>query len=235
MSLVATKLPHYVLPMWPALALMAALSASDAMRAPRDFARTAGARTGLWCFAPAGILLGLALIVGPWFVPIFGIRIPSVNMGLIFLVMTIAGVHFFRRGRHESAVIVLLTGMAAVILTAAAFLLPALEQVKIAPRLADAITRSTESSVPVATCGFGEPTLNFYLQRGPVEPLAEGDLRRWVRRPGQAVLVISRDVVKRQREALRQGRTRALATIRGFNYSQGKWMTVYALLREERN
>lgn len=235
MSLVATKLPHYVLPMWPALALMAALSASDAMRAPRDFAGAAGARVGLWCFALTGILLGLVLMAGPWFAPIFGIRIPAVNMGLVFLVTTLAGVRFFRRGRHESALIVSLTGMTAVMLTAAASLLPALEPVKIAPRLADAIKRNTESSVPVATCGFGEPTLNFYLQRGPVEPLVEGDLRTWVRRPGQAVLVVSENVFKRQKEALRQGRTRALATIKGFNYSQGKWITVYALFRKERD
>jgi len=235
MSIVATKLPHYVLPMWPALALMAALGAAAALRDPRDFASAPGARIGLWCFGFAGTILGFALIAAPWLVPVEGLRIPAVNMGIVFLTMTVTGARLYLRGRHDAAVAVLAAGMAVVILTAGACLLPALESVKIAPRLAAAIMRDTAPSVPASACGFGEPTLNFYLGRGPVEPLPEDALRAWGLRPGPGVLVVSDAVLHRQADALGQGRIRVIASVKGFNYSQGKWIEVLAMLRESRH
>lgn len=232
MSVVATKLPHYVLPIWPALSILAAIGLVTAMRTPRELSASRAGRTGLWIFAPVGAALGLTLMIAPWFTPVFGIRVPATNMGVVLLGMTLAGTSFFLRGRHDAVAAILAAGMTVIVLTAALRLLPAIETVKIAPRLAEAVNRSIPMSVPVATCGFGEPTLNFYLDRGRIEDVPEGSLAQRLSKPDRKVFIISESVARRSGISPQRHGLRELAMIEGFNYSRGRWMKVYAFLKE---
>ncbi len=236
MSLVATKLPHYILPAWPALALLAALGAERLLAAApgRSSAPSRLAVAGRWVFGIVGLTLGAGLIVAPWFVPVFGIRVPAVTTGAVLLAMTWLTLRHHRQGRHVAATITLLVGMNLVLFTASCGLLPALESVKVSPRLADAIRTMTPADTPVATCGYGEPSLNFYLDRGPVEVLEEGDLPAWARRPGRGVLVVTEARAARQQEALADSPVQVLEIARGFNYSQGKWVDILVIAREAR-
>ncbi len=230
MSAVATKLPHYVLPAWPALALLTATGIARILTGPPSGPRLAAA--GRWVFGLTGALLGGTLIVAPWFVPIYGIRVPAASAGVVLAGMTWLTLVHHRRGRHAAAVLTLLAGMSLLVLTVSLRLLPAVEAVKLAPRLAAAINDRTSIQAPVATCGFGEPTLTFYLNRGPVEALDEAAIPAWARRPGPGVLVVTQPKVDRQWESLRAGPVRMLETHHGFNYSQGKWVTAFIMVRE---
>ncbi|MEI6148564.1 MAG: glycosyltransferase family 39 protein [bacterium] len=233
MSVVATKLPHYILPAWPALALLAALGAQAAQREGRTGNRTVAARIGLGLFIFAGVLLGLGLVIAPWFLPLFGARIPAVNMGLVFLGLTGAGVYWYRRGRHTVVVGILAWGMTLVFLTAALRLLPALERFKISPRVAACVAQLIPTGTPVATCGYGEPSLTFYLGHGPVRGLEEEDIAAWVDEPGSGVLIITDTRFERHRQTLTpESRLHLIAEIKGFNYSQGKWVKVIILLKD---
>ncbi len=231
MSLVATKLPHYVLPAWPALSLLAALGVLRLRGTPAASAAPL-ARTGRWVFAVTGTLLGGGLIVAPWFLPVFGIRVPAVSAGATLLGMTWLATRHHARGRHLATIATLLAGMSVTLLTVALCLLPALEPVKLAPRLATVINERTDPGVPVSTCGFGEPTLTFYLHRGPVETLDESALPGWARRPGPGILVVTEPKLQRQWESMRPAPVRVLEVVRGFNYSQGKWVKVCIMSRE---
>ena len=74
MSFVSTKLPHYIMPIWPALSLAVAGTIEAAERgslSPRDLRWLV---YGRWLFAAIGILGGAALVVGPWFVPALGLN-----------------------------------------------------------------------------------------------------------------------------------------------------------------
>ncbi len=235
MSLVATKLPHYILPAFPALAVGGAVGAHRAKGTGGRRPRGAAARTGLTLFCLAGFSLGAALTLVPWFLPVFGLRVPATGLGLLFLAMTFVGARQFRRGRHEATVMSLAAGMLLVLLTAAFFLLPAIESYKIAPRLAAFITSATGPQVPVSTCGFGEPSLTFYLNRGIVESVDESGLAEWVRRRTPGVLAINRTKLKKNRHLFRRDNLQVLGRIHGFNYSQGKWVTVVLMERKARN
>jgi 4-amino-4-deoxy-L-arabinose transferase-like glycosyltransferase/membrane-associated phospholipid phosphatase len=230
MSLVATKLPHYVLPAWPAFALLTAMGIMRFLTEPRR-PDTRLTTAGCWLFGVTGTLLGGALIVAPWFGPIYGMRVPAVTAGTVLIGMTWLTLGHHRHARHGAAVVTLLAGMSFLILTAALRLLPALESVKLAPRLASTINARTSVEAPVSTCGFGEPSLTFYLNRGPVEALEEAALPAWARRPGPGVLVVTEPKMERQWEALRKGPVRVLEAHRGFNYSQGKWLTTFIMVR----
>jgi 4-amino-4-deoxy-L-arabinose transferase-like glycosyltransferase/membrane-associated phospholipid phosphatase len=232
MSLVATKLPHYILPAWPALALLTALGLTKSLSAPRH-PITGLERTGRWSFGLVGALLSGGLIILPWFVPVYGVRVPAVSAGLVLAGMTWLTLAHHRQARHAAAVVTLLAGMSLLILTAALRLLPAIEAVKLAPALASVIHARTAETVPVSTCGFGEPSLTFYLNRGPVEALDEAALADWAQRPGRGVLVVTEPKAARHWEALRRGAVRVLETHRGFNYSQGKWLDTFIMVRGE--
>jgi 4-amino-4-deoxy-L-arabinose transferase-like glycosyltransferase/membrane-associated phospholipid phosphatase len=255
MSVVATKLPHYILPAWPALAILSAMGALAATREGRQGNRTPAARIGFGLFSVAGVTLGLGLAVAPWCVPLGGARIPAVALGLLFLTLTGAAIHWYRRGRHAVVIGILALGTALILLSAGARVLPALERFKISPRVAACINRQVPPPTPVVTCGYTEPSLTFYLgndladaaalpraglspragaRRPPIRSLDESDLAAWIAEPGAGVLVITGAKLKKYAATPPwSARLHSIAEFKGFNYSQGRWVTVIILRKDD--
>lgn len=232
MSLVATKLPHYILPAWPALAIATVMGVQRAIEDGPDGSRTLYARIGLGLFMLVGIVLGLGLVAAPWFLPVFGVRIPATGLGMVFLAMVYLAWRQYRLARHEAVIGILTSGMMAVLASAALFLLPAVESYKLSPLIASLIQARSGPETPVATCGYGEPSLNFYLGRGPITPIEGPDLPTWAKAPGRGILVVTEARLAPVREAMRSPRIQTLDIIPGFNYSQGKRVRVHILARK---
>ena len=183
-SVVATKLPHYLLPAFPALALLAGEAAE------------AGEKRGLFAGA---LLLGplvvvelaaLALVVVE--PPFSGLRVPAAATFLVLLAGIPAALALLRSGRSRAAVAALLATTAAALVAGVGFGLPALEAWKPVPRLA-ADARRAVGEVPAAAFGFEEPSVFVHFGPGPVERLgSEADAARWARRAGPGLLVTTR-------------------------------------------
>jgi 4-amino-4-deoxy-L-arabinose transferase-like glycosyltransferase len=231
MSLVATKLPHYVLPCWPAFALIAAAGFELLEREPA--AREARwLRWGAWLCGLVGVPLAAALLVAPWFLPVPGLRLPLLGLGLLLLALTVAVIRRLRAPRLGECAAAALLGVFLVQWTAGAFVLPAVEQVKLAPPLARAIRAAVPPGTPVATHRYAEPSLLFYLGAGRVESLpGEDDVVRWaeVRRPG--VLVAPVEVWEPLWKAGRVPDLEVVASAQGMNYSNGKRVNLIAVRR----
>lgn len=219
-TLVATKLPHYVLPAWPALAVAVARAVE---RAGRGEAPPLWLGRGRWLFASTQALLLAGLVAGALLTPF------RAALGLLALALIVASAGALRlalRGRHALAAFTLgatsLAGMAA----AALWLLPRLEAYKPVPRLAARIP----AAVPVATLGFAEPSLDFYVGRPPIAHLgSEPEARRWLEAPGPGVLVLPRPALAR---FVANGRApREIASERGYNLSKGEWVELVAVER----
>jgi 4-amino-4-deoxy-L-arabinose transferase-like glycosyltransferase/membrane-associated phospholipid phosphatase len=234
MSLVATKLPHYILPAWPALAIATALGLQRAINEGPAGNRTLAARIGLGLFLLVGLFLGLGLICAPWFLPVFGVRVPATGVGMIFLTMVFLAWRQYRLAKHRLVAGILISGMMAVFLSAALILLPAIESYKVAPLIASLIQKQSSPDTPVTTCGYGEPSLNFYLGRkAPLISLEGPDLPAWAAAPGKGILVVTETRLDPVREALNTSRIQTLDIIPGFNYSQGKWVMIHILARDK--
>ncbi len=233
MSVVATKLPHYILPAWPALAIATALGLQRAMNEGRAGNRTLSARIGLGLFLLVGLILGFVLICVPWFLPVFGVRIPATGIGIVFLTMVFLAWRHYRSARHKTVAGILIAGMMTIFLSAALFLLPAIESYKLAPLIATFIQKQSSPDTPVTTCGYGEPSLNFYLGRkAPITSLEGPDLPTWATAPGKGILVVTETRLDPVREALNTPRIETLDILPGFNYSQGKWVRIHILARD---
>ena len=233
MTLVATKLPHYVLPAWPALAIAVAAAIGAHQRrelAERDLKWM---DRGRWLFGPVGLLLGLGFVLAPWFLPIPGARGPCVGAGILMLTLTAVALREHQRRHFLTAAAVLAVGLLLFQTTLAATVLPAFEHFKVSPQIARAIRAAAGPEVPVATRDYSEPSLNFYLGGPPIRSLSSDDeVAEWAQLPGPGVLVIPRPALERIERDLGPLDLRLIASAQGYNYSRGRWVDLMALEKQ---
>jgi hypothetical protein len=130
---------------------------------------------------------------------------------------------------------VLLVGMFALSIPILFGVLPAIEQIKISPSIAQAVNAKTAKEIPVSTYKYGEPTLNFYIGR-QIEPLhGEETVATWARQPKPGVLVIPKDIFVKIDLRYDPLPLEQIASKKGFNYSKGKPLEVVALIRKAQN
>lgn len=247
MSFVQTKLPHYILPIWPALALAvaAALETSDRGETT-PWQRVLFYRGGI-LFLPVGAGLAFGAAILPRLfdgtlqakyprladVPSLGPLVtPLTLVAAAMLVMIVWAMIEVKRWRVHQAVPVLWVGMTVVALILAAKVQPVLEAYKPVPPIAATIRQFTLATVPVVTCGFNEPSLNFYVDRGVIEPLDASQVSEWARQNGPGVLVIERtqwDLIKD--EIIADRLTPIGASHTRFNYSKGETVDLLVLAR----
>lgn len=230
MTLVATKLPHYVLPVWPALALLVAGTIRAGLRGELTARDRLWLRRGVWWAAPGGAVVVLGLLIGPGLLPKTLSLVPFVALALLIATALVRGLRAHRAERHAEAFVTFMAGSLLGGALLVAGVLPELETLKVPPRLAEAIRAGTAEEVAVATYGYFEPSLVFYLRRWPVRQLSGPEaVATWAREPGPGVLVLP---AADGRRLLSEGPTlEILARASGFNFSNGKPVDLVALGR----
>ncbi|WP_333833984.1 ArnT family glycosyltransferase [Rubrimonas sp.] len=158
-ELVPTKLPHYTLPAYPALALLLAAAAVEGLPAPARGWR--GAMVALWAL-PAAALAGAATL-GPWAI----VGAPSAG-GLALGLATLAAALVAGRALWDWRLAVFAPAAAvSAALGATAvlhFALPALSVAFPAPAMAAETARwRCGDARPVALTGYREPSAVFHL------------------------------------------------------------------------
>ncbi|HEY4253932.1 MAG TPA: glycosyltransferase family 39 protein [Roseomonas sp.] len=228
---VATKLPHYTLPVFPALALLAARWVLDPLAPqPRRWLRWL-AMAALWGvavvlpMAVAGLVYALEQRVDP-----FALLALAAGIALALAVTQYArGGHW---GRAALAAPILAIPFFAAILGGA---LPRLNAVWIAPRVVTTLAEvAPDLPVPVppdrfGIVGFHEPSLLFATGANTRLLLGGGAAAAdfLAGAPGRIVAVGNRDEAQFRAEAAAKGITpRELGLITGINYSRGRWLTL---------
>jgi len=231
MTLVATKLPHYVLFTWPVLALAVGGTLAGASQGKLADIDRNWLRGGVWFFGPVAGGAVLGFFAAPLWLHLPGAIVPFWVAAGVLLAVSVLAIRQQLQDRPQASAITLLIGMAILLLPVMLGIMPALEKVKVSPALAQAIRPQTAKEVPVATFGYGEPTLNFYIGR-QIEPLADEEaVIKWAGQPQPGVLIITKAALA---EIERRGGSLGLAEIaskEGLNYSKGKALEVAALLR----
>ncbi len=231
MTLVATKLPHYVLFAWPALSLMVggtlAASERETLRDPT----AKWLRGGVWALGPVGLAAAVGIAVGPWLAPVPGLRPWGAVSGLLLGAMSIMAIRYQLADLPCRSAKVLMAGMLLILAPLCLGMLPGAEQYKISPRLAKAVADQAPGRTPVATFVYAEPSLNFYLGR-PIEPLkAREDVIGWLGQDGPGVLIVSRDAFSDLVEKDGPFKTGPVVSVKGINYSKGRQIEILAVSR----
>ncbi len=214
---VTTKLPHYTLPAYPALMLLAAQWATDPLRRapPRwlhwlSVAALVGAAFGLALAAVA-----LPVLADSSLSPVALLALPAAALFLLVL-----------RGPPARAgllAVLLAVPLYAVVLEG---VLPRLVAPWISPRLAALVQEAKQGLAPAqfGVVGYHEPSLLFALG-GEIRLLNDGaaGARFLAEAPGRIVAIADRQEAAFRAAAQAQGLTlREYGVVPGFNYSRGR-------------
>lgn len=221
-SLVQTKLPHYVLPaLWPLALLMAAALPAAATAWWRW---AAVAQRVLWSlaavlliFAPVAAELAHATGLLRLPLPVAPLLPLAVAVGLALALIAAAG--RWTGARFAAAASL---GVAALVAALAANAWR-LEAYKPSRPAAEAIRSLVPPGTPIVTCGFDEPSLYFYLgpAYGPIRNLpGPAELAAWAREPSSGLAVATQRFFDEAGGASLP--LRVVERFAGFNYSKGK-------------
>jgi len=226
LELVPTKLPHYLLPAYPALGLLAgsALAALGEARVPnmRD-------RGVALVWAAAGLVLAAALMIVPLQLG-RGIDAAGIVAGAVILFlggrMAIAAWRGIAPGLAARAVLLALLVLA----PALGLELPTLDRLWLSRAASELVAQHHGEGATLAV-GYAEPSLVFLLGTATRLLSPEAAAQTLTASAGAMALVESReDAAFRQALAARGWTARALGRVAGLDYSNGKQMelTLYS-------
>jgi 4-amino-4-deoxy-L-arabinose transferase-like glycosyltransferase len=230
MTIAATKLPHYILFAWPAMAVItAAVIVAAGQNVLNEYDRK-WLRGGIWFSGPVGFGIAAGLIGIGYFIKSEGLTMPGLLCGAISLVMTIICCYLQVREKFDGTVKVVLAGILILIIPLLFVLLPTVEAIKISPHIAKAIREKTDKDAPVAMYKYAEPTLNFYVGRNIAHLRKTEDVVNWLKGIEDRVLIIPRKDFEDIRQNADNITFEEIASKKGINYSKGREVEVIALL-----
>lgn len=234
-ELVPTKLPHYVLPLYPALALLGGHVAARALDQPALLkARLFRANGALW--AVVALALAVFLVAGPALLP-HGLAVdpgpwPVVGAG-IFAAMAVQTLAMLWRMRPAAmAVALVATGL---VFSVAALELtrPRLEPLWVAGRAERTLEQLGLAGRPVVSAGFSEPSLVFHLGTDTVLTDGGGAARFLAENPQGVALVEERERAAFEAAAAAIGLVpKPVARLEGLNYSRGDRVEITIFVRD---
>ena len=228
-ELVPTKLPHYVLPLYPALALLtgaALIAAGDGLVTRL---RSAESRAVFVIWALVTLALGAGVVALP--IGMAGRFDPVTLVPLAAAVLTAAiALRAVWQERVVAAAAVALVGSVFVLAPTLQWVLPRIDALWLS-RSAEALVAQ---NVPagtrppvVAAIGYQEPSLVFLLGRDTAL-IKTGEGAAFLRQHPDGLFLLGdnlqAEVIDNLRRAGRE--LRPLGSVRGFNYSKGIWLTL---------
>jgi 4-amino-4-deoxy-L-arabinose transferase-like glycosyltransferase len=222
LEIIPTKLPHYVLPLYPALALLVALAVSDTTVDWRVMVKRAAGIVGVVAWAATTIGLAIAavavpIVLGPGFMMI------SMLAAIVAVSAGVGGIVLARQGEMRAA---LMSVVAAAVIFYAPLLhweIPALQELWNSQKAVIALNQiSSGRERPVAAVGYQEPSLVFLLDRPAALVDADAAAMFLAQHQDGAVLVDERARISFIEAAHRRGLTlhQAWSGV-GLDYSNG--------------
>jgi 4-amino-4-deoxy-L-arabinose transferase-like glycosyltransferase len=219
---VPTKLPHYVLPLYPAIALLVGFAAQRGSLLFEGRWR----RLALIFLPMPAAIIALAI---PYATLLYGDR---ADIAGALLAAAAAGCAFlatlaFARRHFEEGVAGILAASFLLFIGAYGFAIPGLKVLSLSPRLVASLAKSPCVPESLATAGFNEPSLVF-LTRSDLRLTDGADAARFLALPGcRAAFVDIRQEGAFTKSLAAMGRTpHLLGRVLGVNLNGGRHMDI---------
>ena len=223
-ELTPTKLPHYILPAYPALALMGALWAAKAGQF--DPVGPAWRRATAIQFLIGAAALITAAVVLPARLGA-GADAALIAMALVSLLGALAAALLLARVRVIPAAAVAIAAAVLLYATLTMIAAPELQQLWVSSRLAALAARNADAGdAPAAVAGFEEPSLVFQLGTATRLTDGRGAADAVARTPGLALVEDSERGAFFARLAQLRALPVAVGNVSGLNYSRGRTVHV---------
>jgi len=222
LELVPTKLPHYLLPLLPALALLAAHALFNADAGPRALRIVVAA---LWTLATLALAAGLALAPA-----LLGGGPSPASLAAALAALGGGGALLWRYWSDPRPALAVGAVLLALIVVVPGFgrVVPALDRIWLSRSAAALVAHERPAAgAAVAVVGYDEPSLIFFLGTATKVLPAAAAARYLASTPDGLVLVEARDDDAFQHALAGLGRAaRARGRVDGIDYSNGKRMTL---------
>jgi 4-amino-4-deoxy-L-arabinose transferase-like glycosyltransferase len=236
-EIVPTKLPHYILPAYPALAMLAALW----VLAPRETDMPLWRRV-LFYLAPVQFLLAVAAFTAlPIVVPnLYGTGTTGllIAAAALFALLGIAAAILLLRGANQKALACAMGSVLILYPVLTRGVAPRLEQLWVSPRLAALVTKdSRPGDPPPVLAGYEEPSLVFLLGTHTRLANGYGAAQSGADQGGLALVADSQRPAFMARLAELEADATPVDQLSGFDYSRGKrvHITVYRVTQLHRS
>ncbi len=231
-ELSATKLPHYVLPLYPAIALLAAHTAVSCVKIPK-WATHAGAIF----YLGLGLVFGGVVAILPLLYGADSFAPVALAAGVVISGASAVAAALFWRGRNVAGGFTAAVVSASLAWALLAGVLPRLYDLQISPRISEALEAAGRHPLrnnvgPAVLAGYYEPSVVFMLGTKTILTDGAGAARSLSEDASRAAIIESKMKPEFDAELSDIGiSVRALAVINGFNYSNGDTvsLTVYTV------
>lgn len=255
MIVVSTKLPHYILPIWPALALSVGAFLDAAGREePRTYSGWWTFLGGLF-FVLGVVALGGGLGFGPeakayleaekhsgadvfWNSFAQESRTPRMVLAALLGMVSLTLIFRHQVANFAANARILVVCAFLFLIFTGFLLLPAFEPIKITPKLVKMIRDGSNENAPVTLVGYDEASLFYYLDKRPASVIVSANtdyIVDWVNVRGKAaVLVMQRaryDQIRADKGM--PGHLYHMGDVTGYNYSKDHWMDLIVIRRNE--
>lgn len=225
-EIVGTKLPHYTMPLLPALAILGARLVVAARgpvrrhleRGPLQFLTNAWLLAGLGLAVVAPVVLWALLGARLALWDVVGLALPALSA-----IVLVGAWQATRTGRWQRAQWLAIYASAAAIVSLVGIVFPRAPGLWISDRLAAEIARLDPAGArPIAAVGYHEDSLVF-LTDGRAERLAETELASWVAGHPRGLVIMPQQSAESRTDLI------PLAEASGYNYSKGRMVTLQVL------
>jgi len=197
MSLIATKLPHYILPIYPALALAASAMVTQRLADGLNEKDRDWLRGGIWFFGPVAVLTVGGLLAAPFLIGHTRLLSVMIVPALIVVALSVFAIRHQLAERVGSTTSWLAAGAPIFFIVTSVLAMPKLDAaLKPGPTLAAAVHAEVADDAPVYVMGYDEPSLMFYMNRPAELPLTHMTVEQaaqWARANGDGALIITRE------------------------------------------
>lgn len=234
-TLIVSKLPHYIQPVFPWVALLVAGVVFTTFRGPSLPLAQARLRWVFFSFGTVAFVGAAGLLTLPWLplpMGFSGVTEAGFGLGLmLFFILGLLGWCYWKGDIH-SALKIHAAGMLVLLLACGFFVMPRLEAI-IKP--AQSLTREIASQIPsgarIASFGWHEPSMNFYLGGRRILHLYDPkSLGMFLEEPGPKFLILNEESAHGL--SLPPDGFHLLARQSGFDHVKGRFTNLTALLRE---
>jgi len=229
-ELIPTKLPHYILPIFPPLSLVTARLILKTTRESWNLSRWSLARVGFILWIVVSSALAGAIVALPFYLKGSFEMLTLWPAGALGILMIFAGWHALRDRLLEAAIGAILLE-ALILAPTLHVILPKADGLWLSRSVARAVERYRGSSgdppPAVAAAGYHEPSLVFLCGTG-TKLVGPGEAALYLRQNTQGLALVREKLDGDFRKALPDppGSVRLLEKIEGINYTKGKRMTL---------
>ena len=228
-EIMPTKLPQYVLPTFPAIALVCALAIVDSVKKekPNQWLRLLQV---LWGVLSIGLALALSLL--PYLL-MNEVTLFSVMLFVVLTLMSIFTVYFACKQDYvRTRVVVLWMALLAYPLIFGG-LLPELKPLWLSSKVAELVPKKDRSEqAPLLTMGYSEPSLVFSFDTKQVLYTNKGQAVSMMRENPGILLLLEYPAYSQMEHDV--GCLDIIAHIKGFNYSAGRWVHLVLVKQQGR-